>query len=253
MPAHQGLRHLPVNVRALDYQCVLFSVASETGQPLLIEDADAAEFVKMTRGIEVYVEVPSCVHPALPESANRDAHRAYFHRFLKMARILGARAAVVTFPKRWANGRPTSMEEIEARLVDFFSVDFEDEALQVYFRIEAAGLGSPNLLDRVIPQLEPGRFFYALDPTTWNPVGETVNDRQLEAILGYWENWIRLVQLSRYTEEERGAARCLARRYPVVLMLRSLAAQAEAAEVIRADAEEVDFFHESLKFPAPRR
>ncbi|NIR00596.1 MAG: hypothetical protein GTN78_10410, partial [Gemmatimonadales bacterium] len=102
------------------------------------------------RGIECYVEVPGYIHPALPEIANRGAHRAYFHRFLKMARILGARAAVVNLPKRWANGRPTSMEEIEDRLVDFFSVDFEDERLHIYFRLEAVGLGSPSLLDRVL-------------------------------------------------------------------------------------------------------
>lgn len=242
MPTRQGLRHLPVNVKALDYQCVLFSIASEAGQPLLVSDADVMEFVKMTRGIECYVEVPGYIHPALPEIANRDAHRAYFHRFLKVARILGARAVVVNFPRRWANGRPTSMEEIEERLVDFFSVDFEESGLQVYFRLEAVGLGSPSFLDRVLSRLEAGRFFYALDPTTWNPGGETVNDRQLEAILGYWENRIRLVQFSRYTKEECGAARCLARRYPVILLLRSLAEQAEAAEEIRALAEEVDFF-----------
>ena len=242
MPTHQGLRHLPVNAKALDYQCVLFSITSTAGQPLLVTDADAMEFVKMTRGIECYVEVPPYIHPALPDIVNKDAHRAYFARVLKVARILGARAVVVNFPKRWANGKPTSIEEIENRLVDFFTVDFEESWPSVYFRLEAAGLGSPSILDRVIQRLEPGRFFYALDPTTWNPRGETVNDRQLDAILHHWEKWIRLVQFSRYTEEERGAARRLAQLCPVILLLRSLAEQAEAAEEIRALAEEIDFF-----------
>jgi hypothetical protein len=229
-------------VKALDYQCALFSIANAAGQPLLIEDADAEEFVKMTRGIEIYVEIPRHIHPALPEIANRGAHRAYFHRYLKVARILGARAVIVRLPRRWANGQPTAMAEIEERLVDFYAADFEDAGLCVYFQIEAAGLGSPSLLDRVVPRLEAGRFFYTLDPTAWNPGGETVNDRQLEAILRYWEDRIQLVQFSRYTEDERGAARRLARLYPVVLRLPSLAMQAEAAEEIRALVEEVDIF-----------
>lgn len=242
MPTHQGLRHLPVNARALNYQCVLFSIASEAGQPLIVSDADAAEFAKMTRGIECYIEVPDYIHPALPEIANRSAHRAHFYRLLKVARVLRARAVVMECPRRWANGRMTSMEEIENRMVDFFSIDFEEDAPLVYFRMKAAGLGSPSILDRVIARLDAGRFFYSFDPTTWNPGGETVSDRQLEAILGYWAKRTRLVQFSRLTEEEQGAARRLAGRFPVVLTMRSLAEQAEASEAIRALAEEVDIF-----------
>lgn len=242
MPTHQGLRYLPVNARALDYQCVYFSVASESGQPLLVSDADALEFLKMTRGVECYVQLPRYIHPALPEADGRNAHRAYFARFLKIAAVLKARAVVVDLPDRWANGKPTSAEEIEDRVVEFFAIEPEAEVPRVYFRIEAGRLGDPNFTERVLARMEPGRFFYALDPTRWHPTGETVNDRQLETILEHWGHRIRLVLFSRFGDDEVGAARRLAPYHPVILVVKSLAEQAEAAERIRALCEEVDVF-----------
>lgn len=245
MPTHAGLRYLPVNARALDYQCVLFSIASESGQPLLVTEADAYEFVKMTRGVEVFVQVPGYIHPALPEIESRDLHRAYFHRIAKMAAVLKAKALIMDLPLPWANGKAVSMEEIENRMVDFFQDVIED--IPVWFRITPAGLGNPQLLDRVTRRLGGEGFAYVFDPTRWNLSGETVTDLQLEAILESWGGNTVLVQLSRFTEDEVGPARRLGALAPIILTMQSLTEQAAAAEQLRALSEEVDLLSELEK------
>lgn len=240
MPTHQGLRHLPVNAKALDYQCILFSIAGSNGLPLLVSDQDVIEFAKMTRGIECFIQVPSFIHPALPDVVGRESHRAHFLRTVRIAKVLRARAVVMDMPRPWANGKATSMQEIEDRMVDFFSTDLGPDAPVVCFRVQAHGLGNPAFLERILQRLERGSYAMAFDPTRWSTAQVTTSNRQLEAILGFWEPLIKLALFSRVTDEEVGAVRRLAPLVPLILEMSSLAEQALAAEHVRALVEEVD-------------
>lgn len=230
---HQGLRHVYLNARALDYTCVLIDIASPHApwEPMPITEADALDFRTMTRGLEVFVRLPAVIDATAPRRASWAFLRGGYHRYLRAAQALGARALVLPTPRIWAKDQ-AALKDIVGQMAAFLAFDVDDCPVDVLVRV-TSGREPPGDLAPLVSAFPRGRFGLAFDPAV-------IGDFYLEEWLNAWAPVVRLALFQEVGAENWGQIRQFMRICPVLLEMASIFQQMAATTTILGLAEEID-------------
>lgn len=231
---HQGLRFVPVNVRAMDYTGALITVHRGV-EPAAPRDADALEFCKMTMGMEILLQVSDDLYPADMDEEQFQAHLAIWRRYLRTAQQLQAKSLIFPAFDIRVNGQ---CQWSPQHLSTFFD-EIEPFEGDVIFRVGQGiyTLSKPNrLMDMAYRSFNPERFGLALNPAQ---ITLDWTDQQLEDLASTWGRYLRLITLNTEREHLEGIMGFLRKfsHVPVVLEHPSLTVQAEVAEYLRGFEE----------------
>lgn len=257
LKSSDGLRHLVMNTRALDYNVVQTMVGGERDYtPHEIRAADIAELKKMLYGVELFVHLPYVLNPCEEDPRRRAMYRRTFKAFCETASNLGARA-VVLHP-----GFKKELSEKHAlrNLAKFLEDNVEDWNLKILLETDAgskngSAIGSLENLHEVIDALDMGEVAMCLDTTHLYARGvdlwkKSVRDR----VLNDYGHMIKLVHLNspdpkvtlgshldrhstpfedRPEWDHKSLFEAFA-HFPLILERRSLAVQEQDAKFIRS-------------------
>jgi hypothetical protein len=236
MPRHEGLKFVPVNARALDYQCALLPASTRGVNPTVVSEAATLEFRKATSGIQVFLKLPEGLNAATPPGPERTHLKAALARHVAAARALGARALVVPPTRCPYNGGKPSPHGVEKLLKDFYGLDWEEGDPQVLFQLDRVGVANPGFLAPVVRSIGSDLAGFALDPVTLRGTDEELGTL-VEVFQGCWGDLTRAVVLTR-TDFPVHALRALVAFGPVLFDLPSIVDQANLAEAVRASCGE---------------
>lgn len=257
LKSSDGLRHLVMNTRALDYNVVQTMVGGERDYtPHDIRAADAAEVKKMLYGVELFVHLPYVINPCEEAPQRRAMYRRSFRAFCATASLLGARA-VVLHP-----GFKKELSENHAlrNLAKFLEENIDEEwGLQILLETDAgsknqSAIGSLENIAEVIGALDTSAVAMCIDTTHLYARGVDLwQERVRTEVLAKHGHQIKLVHLNspdpavtlgshldrhstpfedRPTWNHKALFEAL-QTYPMVLERRSLAVQEQDAKFIR--------------------
>lgn len=252
-----GLRHLVMNTRALDYTVVQTMLGDPRGyEPLEIPGAAASRLKEMLYGVELYVHLPYVINPCEGVPQRRGYYKTVFKKYCTAASNLGAKAVVIH------PGYKKELSEDTAflNLVQFFNTTFsEDWNLKVLLETDSGSkngscIGSLEFIAKALDTFDSGHFGMCLDTEHLYARGiDMWNKESRTGVLTKYGYRIQLVHLNS-PDPEVGFGSHLDRhntsfedrpewdhkgmiedliQYPLVLERRSLAVQEQDARFIR--------------------
>lgn len=135
----EGLKHVPLEARALGYGLVQIMLSDELAwNPMRIGDADAAEYRKMMYGITTYVHLPFIINPCAEEDNKRNYSRVVFRKFASAASSLGVKTLVLHagFKKE-----QTDMQALQIAKKFFVGLLKDDMDIEILLEVDS---GSKN-------------------------------------------------------------------------------------------------------------
>jgi len=256
MSASDGLRHVVLNSRALQFDQVQIMLSNGRDyKPYDFEAGTTEEYRKVSFGLNTYVHLPYVINPCESRRQRIGFYKSAFRQHCQLANELGARA-VVLHP-----GFKKELSEDEARdnLVEFLDSSWnEDWRIKILLETDAgsknqSAVGSPEFIQTVLKELNQEPFAMCIDTVHLYARGiDLWNQRVREKFLDRYHSAIKLVHLNSpdpivllgsnrdrhntafadHKWDHKSLFKALM-RWPLILERRSLAIQAEDAKFIR--------------------
>ena len=258
LPVNEGLRYVPMNVRALDYQCAQVMISHDNGyEARHFEDSAVVEFKRRMRETDLYVHFPYMINACERAPKRRGFYKMVFRRHFKESIRLGAKGVVVHI-----GSRKGMTEELAEEAVVMFLKEVMQEGPTILLETDAGSkngskVGSLEFIARVLARLG-GEVRMCLDTEHLYARGVDLWDSDVRSdVLRKYGKWINLVHLNapdpevelgshrdrhntpfeEFEKDSEPMIRDFATRYPVILERSSLAVQKLDRQYVRKALE----------------
>ncbi len=238
MPRHEGLKFVPINVRALGYQCALLPGSVTGVNPAGVSEETAREFRKVTSGIQVYVKLPAGLNGATSPGAHRTYLKAALARHVRAARALRVAALVIPPTPCPFNGEKPYPFMVENRLKDFYALNWEPDDPMLLFQLGRTTPANAGFLAPIIRDLGVEKAGFALDPATFADMTPEELETCVQIFLDTWGELTKAAIVDREGWPPR-VLTALAAAGPVLLDLQTLMGQTRLADLIRGEVDGV--------------
>lgn len=195
-----GLRHLVMNTRALDYTVVQTMLAGGRDYtPLEIPGKAANRLKEMLYGVELFVHLPYIINPCEAVPQKRGYYKTVFKNFCAAASAIGAKGVVIHpgFKKELTE------EQALANLVQFFDTTYtEDWNLKILIETDSgskngSAIGSLEFIEEALVQLDSGAYGMVIDTTHLYARGVNLWDPEVrKSVLSKYGYRMQLVHLN---------------------------------------------------------